>query len=451
MRKRIRTATFLAALILVLGIYAIDGNVRAATYERHIESEYQRSFSELVTAVEGIDVSLQKGVLSTSPSLLAAICTDIYAKSCEASISLSELPFSTVELENTSGFINRVGDYALSLSRRAASGEAGTDEDHSNLKSLSETASLLSQNLTDLQASIYDGNLKINEIIDTQQQLSQAGASFAAQTSVIGSFRQMETEFPEIPSLIYDGPFSEHIAAKSQKTLEGLPEADFETIRSKAAEFFSLRPEAFEQCGQSEGDVPTICLSAKVDGGEMFVQATRQGGIIYSMFNSRAVPESKLSAEAAVDKASAFLRDNKIENMYMTYYQVMHNVLIANFAARQDGVILYPDLIKVSVALDNGRIVGYEAAGYIANHCARPISEVKLSEAEASSRLSGELTVLAHELAIIPTAGENEVMCHEFKCETPQGQHCLVYVNVETGNEEKILLLLEDESGTLTL
>jgi hypothetical protein len=59
------------------------------------------------------------------------------------------------------------------------------------------------------------------------------------------------------------------------------------------------------------------------------------------------------------------------------------------------------------------------------------------------------LEVLSHRLALIPTGGEYEVLCHEFQCRTDDGSHVIVYVNAATGNEEKILLLVEDETGTL--
>ena len=61
------------------------------------------------------------------------------------------------------------------------------------------------------------------------------------------------------------------------------------------------------------------------------------------------------------------------------------------------------------------------------------------------------LKVLAHEMAIIPTSGKNETFCHEFKCENGDGSRYIVYINAETGNEEKILILLENENGTLTI
>lgn len=43
------------------------------------------------------------------------------------------------------------------------------------------------------------------------------------------------------------------------------------------------------------------------------------------------------------------------------------------------------------------------------------------------------LTVLAHQLALIPTGGEYEVLCHEFKCQNASGGHVLVYVDAADG------------------
>ena len=65
--------------------------------------------------------------------------------------------------------------------------------------------------------------------------------------------------------------------------------------------------------------------------------------------------------------------------------------------------------------------------------------------------LSPELDILSHRLALIPTGGEYEVLTHEFKCQSADGRHVLVYINAQTGQEEKILILLEDESGTLVI
>jgi germination protein YpeB len=137
--------------------------------------------------------------------------------------------------------------------------------------------------------------------------------------------------------------------------------------------------------------------------------------------------------------------------MVKSYEIIDGNRLVVNFAYTADSVICYPDLIKVYVALDNGKIVGFEAQGYVMNHIKRDIPAVEISETDARSKVSPHLTVLSHQLAIIPTTGKNEVFCHEFKCENGDGSHYIVYVNAVTGAEEKILILLEDENGTLTV
>ena len=61
------------------------------------------------------------------------------------------------------------------------------------------------------------------------------------------------------------------------------------------------------------------------------------------------------------------------------------------------------------------------------------------------------LTILSSGLAVIPTEGKYELLCHEFICQTADGMHAIVYINAQTGVEENILLLLEDENGTLTM
>ena len=65
--------------------------------------------------------------------------------------------------------------------------------------------------------------------------------------------------------------------------------------------------------------------------------------------------------------------------------------------------------------------------------------------------MDSSLTVLSHQLVLVPTGGEYEVLCHEFKCQNADGGHVLVYVDASDGQQEQILLLLEDENGTLVI
>lgn len=85
------------------------------------------------------------------------------------------------------------------------------------------------------------------------------------------------------------------------------------------------------------------------------------------------------------------------------------------------------------------------------HHVKRGKLEPEITAAQAKEAVSDALELLDMRLALIPTPGEDEVLCWECTCQTEEGTHCMVYVNAQTGAEEKILLLQEDETGTLVL
>jgi germination protein YpeB len=136
--------------------------------------------------------------------------------------------------------------------------------------------------------------------------------------------------------------------------------------------------------------------------------------------------------------------------MEETYYEIENNVMTVNYAYSDLGKRVYPDLVKVSVAMDNGEILGYDAKGFLVNHTEREYPEKLYSQTSAEKSISPKLTVLSHRLAVIPTDGLNEKLCYEFVCQSESGRKTLVYINAETGEEEQILLLVESESGVLT-
>lgn len=138
------------------------------------------------------------------------------------------------------------------------------------------------------------------------------------------------------------------------------------------------------------------------------------------------------------------------KNMKETYYLKQEGMLTINYAYEQDGVIMYPDLIKVKVALDDGRILGIETTGYLNNHTVRDISKIKISKDEAKKTLNKELNIMSEGLAVIPTEWESEVLCYEFKGKI-ENQEFLVYINAENGKEEDILIITNTPNGTLTM
>jgi len=119
----------------------------------------------------------------------------------------------------------------------------------------------------------------------------------------------------------------------------------------------------------------------------------------------------------------------------------------------QDGVLIYPDQLKVKVALDDGSILSYDALAYLTSHTVRKLPKPAIEADEARELLSPALTVTdPARLAVIPveTVDTPEAYCWEFRG-TSYGEQFFVYVNAETGTEEKILQLITTSEGSLTM
>ena len=85
------------------------------------------------------------------------------------------------------------------------------------------------------------------------------------------------------------------------------------------------------------------------------------------------------------------------------------------------------------------------------NHRARTLPQAEISVEEAKSKVADGLEILSNKLCVIPREGGQEVFCHEFVCQTERGEHYIVYVDAVSGEQEKILILLEDETGAQTI
>lgn len=450
-KKIIIAASYLTALILVLIGFIVTNHVRAEDYKLRLTNTYQHAFSEVVNGVSEMESALQKSLYVSTAPMISVVCTEVYGKSQSAQMALGELPFTNYELEQVSGFISKVGDYVFSLSKNAAMGSVYSDEEYENLQKLTDVTAQLSNNLNQLLSQVNEGWLNVADLNRAISEFGDENTSESKSALLGDSIQELESEFPEIPSLIYDGPFSEHILQMTPKFLEGKEEIDEAQAMEIAADFIGADRSEIKSFGTREGNLPVFILSLSDGDTEVTVEVSRVGGVVVNVRNSRLVSERNVEAEEAVATATQYLADRGYESMKESYWIIEENIQTINFAYEQDGIVIYPDLIKVVVSLDDGQVIGFEGLGYVMSHTEREIPAPSISEEEARQKVSAELNVLAHAMAIIPTDGKYEVFCHEFVCENAEGQHYILYVNAETGAETKLLVLLEDENGTLAM
>ena len=127
-------------------------------------------------------------------------------------------------------------------------------------------------------------------------------------------------------------------------------------------------------------------------------------------------------------------------------------MLTVTYCAEQNGVMCYPDMVKLAVAMDTGEMLRFDAEAYLTSHAERDLPETGGVGGGRPRHGRGGADGPKRKLAVIPTSGAEEIIrAAELICETEDGRRSLLYVNAMTGAQEKILILLEDESGTLAL
>lgn len=443
-RARIRLVLFLSVAILLLlvkNIMLMRENAQSALI---IETGYLRAVEELSQATESISSTLSKELYAATPQMQSKLSAQLLADAGAAKTALSQLPISQLRLENTNKFLSQVGNYAVYLSDKSAHGEQVTDEEYSALSQLCEYSKKLSSNMWSIEQMLSAGKIKPDEVAIS---LSNSDAQAGEAPDITDGFLEFEEGFSSYPSLIYDGPFSDHIMQKKPAMLSGLSEVSVSGAKAVASKALGTTPSKLSDAGTEQSAIESY--SFKADNASIAI--SKKGGLIVYMLKNRNPSESKLSAKEAISKADKYLDYLEIDDMEVTYYESLGNVCTINYAFNDDGVTVYGDLIKVKVALDNGEVLGFDARGFIMNHRERDFRKPSVSEDEARKSVSKMLSIESVKLASIPLSDTTEGYCYEFTCKNKSGNHVLVYVDCMTAEEKEILMLFESEGGTLAM
>ena len=450
-KNRLKKGHMLSIIVTLIIIVAILGVVlyqKQREYKQASENSYNMAFYEVVDYVQNVEAYLAKSLISSTPEHGAETLTNLWREANLAQSYLSMLPIESQELENTEKFLNQVSDYSYSLSRKNIYNESLSQDDLKNLEDLHNYSVDLQSTLNQLSEDLNSGRFEWGELT------KKGTTAFAQQVDNISkeSFSNLEENFHEYSGLIYDGAFSEHLTNSEPKGLIG-EDIDENQARQKAEEFIGKENiKEINNLGLSENaTIPVYDFSIKNNKDENInVAISKKGGHIVYMNTDREVNTQIISQEEANEKGKQYLESKGFSNMKETYYLTQEGIVTVNYAYTQDNVVMYPDLIKVKIALDDGEVLGIETTGFLNNHIQRDISKVKITSEEAKTNLNKNLQIESEGLAVIPTEWKTEILCYEFKGKV-QDREFLVYINAESGREEDILIITNTPNGTLTM
>lgn len=448
LKKKVNKKVLNVAIFMTFGALIIFSLEMTNNFKRQknlVQDEYNKSMYLAVSYINNVEVDLAKLLVTSTPKMSAVTLADIWKQANLAKECLEQIPVGQNSMANASKYLTQVSDFSYTLMKQNISDIKLTEEEYEKLKHIYEDSSKLSSKMSDIYDDLNAGRIKWDE-------LEKIGNEKLPDNDISNSISEVGKTFQNYEGLIYDGAFSDHLLSSEPKFLS--QKEISEDDAKKYIEEVILNDEKIEKIefkGESNGKIELYNFDVTLDSKQKrTISITKNDCKLYLMIGDKKVKGQNISVDEAKKRGMEFLNKLGIDNMIETYYQKTENMIVINYAATQDDVILYPDLIKVKISLDDGKVYGVEAAGYIFNHTTRNNLKPSISQEKAKSILNSSLEIISSDMALIPTESNSEILTYEFKGKI-DNREFLIYINADNAREEKVLLVIDNKNGVLTM
>lgn len=467
--KRSRTG-FIAAIWILAGVTL--GLVVAVTVAVRREREtrallmyqYDRALTDMSDAVSLSQEYLLKALATGSAQKTAEMLQEAARASAYAEGSMALLPLNAEISGQISNYLVQVDDLAKVWASAAISDELKSSQ--VNMADDSLEASADGTDNQDTAESGWTGFTEENyallrELYGYSMDLSAVLSELALRvTENNHSWKNIEEEaaellsepFQDYPTIEYDGKYSDHMKNLTAKGLTGekiTQEQGADVVRRLFTETLSYTPTVIHTGENTLNGIDLYCYEVAFhedDADKAYVTVTKQGGALCTMTFHTDEANGTLTAEQCQEAARAFLKALGLGKMEITDSRQEGNEMLLTFCYVQNGVYCYPDTVKVKVSGTSGEVVGYDAYLYLMSHRERSESAGNsgeggsvpvISKVQAKAQISPKLTIEEVRECYLDNGYGGEDHFYEFRC-SGLGHEFLIYIDVETGTEERI-------------
>ena len=257
----------------------------------------------------------------------------------------------------------------------------------------------------------------------------------------------IKTSDVEYPTMIYDGPFSDSEYNREIKGLEK-EEITIEDAKKAIKEIYlNVTDKDIKYLAETNGKFKTFDFSIKTtENISIYVQVTKNGGKILTISGYGDKDTKNISLTDAINKVKTIANKQTGVVFDCVWSDIVGSDAYLNLAPVENGVVLYPDLIKAKVDLSSGELVGYSASSYYTNHTNRQIGSAGFNKDNADKKIPQGYTVEFSRLCLAPLDFGQEILCYEYKCNRNDETY-YIYINANTGVTENILKVVETNDG----
>lgn len=400
------------------------------------ENNYQRAFHELTYQVDLLHDKIGSTLAMNSRSSLSPALADVWRITSEAHSDVGQLPLALLPFNKTEEFLSQIGDFSYRTAVRDLDKDPLTDEEYKSLQNLYKQAADIQDELRQVQHMVLKNDLRWMDV-----ETALASGNEAADNTIIDGFQTVEKTVEG-----YDetdlGPAFVNMQKKDEnfKYLEGEEITKEEAVK-EARKYAGLPKDSKVRVTESgEGSkygFYSVTIEAPNSQIEANMDITKKGGYPIWFIMARDVKEQNISLNDASNIAIEFLKENGFEDLDLFESAQYDQTGVFTFVSKQDDVRIYPDSIKMKVALDDGKILGFAAEDYLKSHHQREIPEAQLSLEEARAKLNPQVEIMEDRMAVILNDLNQEVLCYEFMA-TLGNDTYRIFINSEDGREEKV-------------
>jgi len=410
----------ITALAIPLGIYVSRNKANS----RALNATYERAYYETLDSMNNIELRLSKVRVLSGTSLKQEYLRDIWRESGVAASNMSQIGTESEEITNIIRFLNQLGDYCYYLNMKLKGGEL-SEKEQDNLATMHTIVKDINASLAEAHGRLI-GKSKIDiTVLSNTQLLSETIMAHAT------------IDYPE---LIYDGPFSDGLNDREAKYLAGKEDLSVEQAKERLIHYFAEATDV-RHVGESLASIQSYMFDMTLNGSQGTAQITKKGGYLVSYNAFHSVNNPQYTEEQCVEHAQEFLEQAGFNDMKAVWTCNNDSTMYINFAYFVNGVICYPDLIKVKINCETGDVTGVDAQSYIYNHTEEREGLAAPEGVEIS--VNGGLTVESENYCLIPTEWNAEIMAKEVVA-TAGGITFYLYFDVETKEEIKVFVVIDD-------
>ena len=452
-KKRILYTSIVTVIVVFSTTFAILMFLERLDYRNYLQGQYSKNMYELISSVQNIRVNLGKSAIVGSREQSIVAFEEIFRYSATANDKLHSLPLEQSVVGDTSEFLTQVGDFCYTLAKAASEGKELNDKEYELIDELEMQSYTLQEQLNLVLSEINEGKVKWGEI----RKKSSGVFAKAGGDLVNEKFKGIQKQIVQYPALIYDGPFSDNIIEIKPKIMsqkEVSEKQATEIIKDIFGEDKIANIENKPVEGKTRIPAYTFHVTFKgrdKDDAKTVIEVSKNGGRIVYLLDNKSIGKKALDINKAIEAGSKFIGKIGYKNMEPTYTLNYENSVVVSYVYKQGEIAVYPDQVKLKIALDDGSIIGIESEKFLVSHIEkREITEPKITAAKAQEKVGKRLKINNINLAIIPTEANKEVLCYEFVGSYKE-KNFVVYINADTGYEQRIIEIIDTPNGKLTI